>query len=201
MLEPILNLVYEIDGFHEINRLLLLLQLDCITLGQEGIEAKDELRVPVEECLDTNNDSVGINPLTLEIAHDLEELLVFLPLVLELILDGLEVEKRVIGGELLVLGGPLPLLRGGGRGRGRRHGRRIGSGEVRTLEVLRRRGRCLHHPPIHRPRQTDSLMATAAWICPTANPNFYPPPNYSYTSILARVEDRSPFSLPSFLAC
>jgi|JXWR01.1.fsa_nt_gb hypothetical protein len=57
-----LNLVYEIDGFHEINRLLLLLQLDCITLGQEGIEAKDELRVPVEECLDTNNDSVGINP-------------------------------------------------------------------------------------------------------------------------------------------
>jgi hypothetical protein len=59
-----LDLVDEIDGFHEINRLLLLviLQPDCKALGQEGVESEDELRVPVEKGLDTDNYPVGINP-------------------------------------------------------------------------------------------------------------------------------------------
>ena len=41
-------------------------------------------------------------PLALEVAHDLEELLVLLPLVLELILDGLEVHESIVGRQLLV---------------------------------------------------------------------------------------------------
>ena len=59
-----LYLVHEIDGFHEINRLLLLviLEPDCKALGQEGVESKDELRVPVEKGLHTDNYSVSINP-------------------------------------------------------------------------------------------------------------------------------------------
>jgi hypothetical protein len=40
-------------------------------------------------------------PLALEVTHDLEELLVLGAVVLELVLDGLEVDERVVGRQLL----------------------------------------------------------------------------------------------------
>jgi hypothetical protein len=114
-----------------------------MALRQEGVEPKDQLRVPIEECFYPNNHSIGINPasifashhnhnrleasyftpgkrgncneshrpkglaawhqpLALEVAHDLKELLVLLPLVLELILDVLKVDERIVRRQLLV---------------------------------------------------------------------------------------------------
>lgn len=58
-----LDLVDEIDGLHEVNRLLLqVLELDGKSLGQEGVEAKDELVVAIEEGLDTDDDASGVDP-------------------------------------------------------------------------------------------------------------------------------------------
>lgn len=103
-LEPALNLVDEVDGLDEIDGLLLVLQPDCKALGQEGVEPEDQLGVPVEERLDADNHPVGVDPLALEVAHDLEELLVLCAVVLELVLDGLEVDERVVGRQLLAGG-------------------------------------------------------------------------------------------------
>lgn len=119
LLEPALDLVDETDGLHEIDGLLLeVLGLDRVALGQEGVEAEDEFGVAIEEGLDPDDDAGGVDPGALEVAHDLEELLVLGPVVLELVLDGLEVDEGVVGGELLA--GRRRC--GGGRRRWRRRG-------------------------------------------------------------------------------
>ena len=127
-LEPGLDLVDEVDGLHEVDGLLLVagggavdvLQLDGEALGQEGVEAEDELRVAAEERLHPDDDARRVDPGALEVAHDLEELVVLGAVVVELVLDGLEVGERVVGGQLLRRQ----------RGRRRRRGHpRIGSTE------------------------------------------------------------------------
>ena len=107
-LEPGLDLVDEVDGLHEVDGLLLVaggavdvLELDGEALGQEGVEAEDELRVAAEERLHPDDDARRVDPGALEVAHDLEELVVLGAVVVELVLDGLEVGEGVVGGELL----------------------------------------------------------------------------------------------------
>jgi len=57
----------------------------------------------VEEGLDTGDDAGAVEPVGLEITHDLDELLVHVGLFLEPVLDGLEVGEGVSGG-----GAPAP---------------------------------------------------------------------------------------------
>lgn len=61
--------------------------------------------IPLQGDTENGMDRIGRRtgmdqPLALEVAHDLKELLVLLPLVLELILNGLEVDERVVGRQL-----------------------------------------------------------------------------------------------------
>ena len=107
-LEPGLDLVDEVDGLHEVDGLLLVaggavdvLELDGEALGQEGVEAEDELRVAAEERLHPDDDARRVDPGALEVAHDLEELVVLGAVVVELVLDGLEVGQGVVGRQLL----------------------------------------------------------------------------------------------------
>lgn len=65
----------------------------------------------MEEGLDTGNDAGAVEPVALELAHDLEELLVRVGLFLELVLDLLEVGEGVSGGDAPVPV-PVPLRRG-----------------------------------------------------------------------------------------
>ena len=67
-----------------------------ITLGQEGVEAIDQLAVALEERRDSANDAGRVDLLALEGLHDLEKLIVDLGLVPELGLDLVEVEERVL---------------------------------------------------------------------------------------------------------
>ena len=67
-----------------------------ITLGQEGVEAIDQLAVALEERRDSANDAGRVDLLALEGLHDLEEFVVDLGLVAELGLDLVEVEERVL---------------------------------------------------------------------------------------------------------
>lgn len=65
VLEPGLDLVDEADGLHEVDGLLVavdVLELDGESLGQEGVEAHDELRVAIEERLDPDDDAGGVDP-------------------------------------------------------------------------------------------------------------------------------------------
>ena len=67
VLEASLDLVDEADGLHEVDGLLVpveVLQLDGESLGQEGVESGDELRVAIEEGLDTDDDARGVDPVT-----------------------------------------------------------------------------------------------------------------------------------------
>lgn len=87
----------------------------------------------MEEGLDTGNDAGAVEPVALELAHDLEELLVRVGLFLELVLDLLEVGEGVSGGDAPV---PVPLRRGtshsgGGAAAQGRMEDRIGSGSDR----------------------------------------------------------------------
>lgn len=65
-LEPGLDLVDEVDGLHEVDGLLVaavdVLELDGEPLGQEGVEAEDELRVAIEERLHPDDDAGGVDP-------------------------------------------------------------------------------------------------------------------------------------------
>lgn len=77
----------------------------------------------MEQGLDADDDSGGVDLAALEIAHDLEELVVLLALVLELLLDGLEVGEGIGGGE-------APLRRGRRRRRRRHVEWMVGAGET-----------------------------------------------------------------------
>lgn len=91
----------------------------------------------MEEGLDTGNDAGAVEPVALELAHDLEELLVRVGLFLELVLDLLEVGEGVSGGDAPVpVPVPVPLRRGtshsgGGAAAQGRMEDRIGSGSDR----------------------------------------------------------------------
>ena len=65
VLEARLDLVDEADGLHEVDGLLVaveVLELDGESLGQEGVESEDELRVAVEEGLDADDDARRVDP-------------------------------------------------------------------------------------------------------------------------------------------
>ena len=107
-----LNLVDKADGHGKIGGLPVeVLVLDLVPLGEEGVEAEDQVGVAMEQGLDAEDDAGGVDLVALEIAHDLEELVVLVAPVLELLLDVLEVGEGVAGGE-------VPLRR---RRRRRRH--------------------------------------------------------------------------------
>jgi len=96
-----LNLVDKADGHGKIDGLLVeILMLDLVPLGEEGVEAEDQVGVAMEQGLDAEDDAAGVDLVALEIAHDLEELVVLVAPVLELLLDVLEVGEGVAGGEV-----------------------------------------------------------------------------------------------------
>jgi len=96
-----LNLVDKADGHGKIDGLLVeILMLDLVPLGEEGVEAEDQVGVAMEQGLDAEDDAAGVDLVALEIAHDLEELVVLVAPVLELLLDVLEVGEGVVGGEV-----------------------------------------------------------------------------------------------------
>lgn len=67
----------------------------------------------MEDGLDTGDHAGAVEPVALEITHDLDELLVRVALFLELVLDGLEIGEGVSGGEAPAPT-PVPLRRGRG---------------------------------------------------------------------------------------
>ena len=96
-----LNPVDKADGHGKIGGLPVeVLVLDLVPLGEEGVEAEDQVGVAVEQGLDAEDDAGGVDLVALEIAHDLEELVVLVAPVLELLLDVLEVGEGVAGGEV-----------------------------------------------------------------------------------------------------
>ena len=96
-----LNPVDKADGHGKIDGLLVeILMLDLVPLGEEGVEAEDQVGVAMEQGLDAEDDAAGVDLVALEIAHDLEELVVLVAPVLELLLDVLEVGEGVAGGEV-----------------------------------------------------------------------------------------------------
>jgi hypothetical protein len=96
-----LNLVDKADGHGKIDGLLVeVLELDLVPLGEESVEAEDQVGVAMEQGLDAEDDAGGVDLVALEIAHDLEELVVLVAPVLELLLDVLEVGEGVAGGEV-----------------------------------------------------------------------------------------------------
>jgi len=101
LLESALNLVDKADGHGKIDGLLVeILMLDLVPLGEEGVEAEDQVGVAMEQGLDAEDDAAGVDLVALEIAHDLEELVVLVAPALELLLDVLEVGEGVAGGEV-----------------------------------------------------------------------------------------------------
>ena len=70
--------------------------LITISLGQEGVEAENELVVSSEKVLDALNHAWGVNALRLEVLHDVEELVVDVRLVRKLHLDLVQVQQRVL---------------------------------------------------------------------------------------------------------
>lgn len=101
------ELVAQLDG-----------HVDLVALGQERVEAVDELAVALEERRHARDDARRVDLLALEALHDLEKLVVDLGLVAELRLDLVQVEERVL--DLGGCGGAVAREREGLRGVGAR---------------------------------------------------------------------------------
>lgn len=56
-------------------------------LGQEGVEAEDEVAVAAEQSLDLADYALRVDRLRLELFHDLEKCVIHLTVVLEFLLD------------------------------------------------------------------------------------------------------------------
>ena len=65
-------------------------------LGQEGVEAEDEVAVALEELLDLAYDALRVDRLGLELLHDFQERLIDGLVVLEAVLDVAQVRERVV---------------------------------------------------------------------------------------------------------
>ena len=94
------------DGLIELDRRLLLrrparqiFHLDLVPLGEEGVEPQDELLVAVEQVLHLFDDARGVDRLGLELLHNLQEVVIDLPVVLKPGLDLAEVREGVLENE------------------------------------------------------------------------------------------------------
>uniref|UniRef100_A0A0A9G2K6 SNT1501 n=1 Tax=Arundo donax TaxID=35708 RepID=A0A0A9G2K6_ARUDO len=76
------------------------MDLDFVSTRKELIEAMDEIRVPIEQDHHAADHVVGANAPAIELAQDLEELVVLVALAEELHLHGHHEEERVAGRHL-----------------------------------------------------------------------------------------------------
>mmetsp|Transcript_29551 Transcript_29551/g.73769 ORF Transcript_29551/g.73769 Transcript_29551/m.73769 type:complete len:204 (-) Transcript_29551:76-687(-) len=137
-----------------------------MALGQELVEAQDEVLVSLEDGLYTLDDPLGVDPLRLELLHDFEELIVGVLLVLKSLLQLAQVRQRLLLAQRVVRRGLLH--RGVG---GTLHGSdprcsfyTSGSGSRKKLCPLRlvgKRTACAHQNPLlSGARRTETLRHT-----------------------------------------
>mmetsp|Transcript_28776 Transcript_28776/g.63366 ORF Transcript_28776/g.63366 Transcript_28776/m.63366 type:complete len:298 (-) Transcript_28776:241-1134(-) len=93
-------------------------ELDLVPLGEERVETEDEIVVPAEQRRNAADNAGGVNLLSLEVLHDIQELVVDARAVAELELHLIEVEEGVLHLELahLRLRGRSPSAAAGNRG-------------------------------------------------------------------------------------
>ena len=78
-------------------------RINVVGLGEEGVEAEDQVPMSPKQLHNSHNHSIGIDDVGLELAHHLEELVVDVRLTGKLGLDAVQVGEGIIQGHSVCL--------------------------------------------------------------------------------------------------
>lgn len=84
--------------------------LDAIPVGQEGVEALDQIRIAGKERADSSNNTRCVDCAALEVLHNVQEAIVHVRLISKLHLDLIQIAQGIIQDGLLALALCLLLL-------------------------------------------------------------------------------------------